>query len=80
MLYNEDSNPEEDQNQLMETENLAPAEAPVKEGMEIAAAPENNQPATPRYVRADDDSEEKNPPAEDSRVPQVRNQCQNSLI
>ena len=41
MLYNEDSNPEEDQNQLMETENLTPAEAPVKEGMGIAAAPEN---------------------------------------
>ena len=59
VLYNEDSNPEEDQNQLMETENLTPAEAPVKEGMGIAAAPENYQPATPRYIRADyDDSED----------------------
>ena len=29
--YDEDSNPEEDQNQLMETENPATAEAPVKE-------------------------------------------------
>ena len=57
VLYHEDSNPEEDQNQLMETENLAPAEAPVKEGMGIAAAPENYQPATPRYIRADNDSE-----------------------
>ena len=58
VLYNEDSNPEEDQNQLMETENLTSAEAPVKEGMGIAAAPENYQPATPRYIRADDDSED----------------------
>ena len=57
VLYHEDSNPKEDQNQLMETENLAPAEAPVKEGMGIATAPENYQPATPRYIRADDDSE-----------------------
>ena len=31
VLCEEDSNPEEDQNQLMETKNLAPAEAPVKE-------------------------------------------------
>ena len=58
VLYDEDSNPKEDQNQLMETENLTPAEAPMKEGMGIAAAPENYQPATPRYVRADDDSED----------------------
>ena len=58
VLYREDSNPEEDQNQLMETENPTPAEAPVKEGMGIAAAPENYQPATPRYIRADDDSED----------------------
>ena len=58
VLYNEDSSPEEDQNQLMETENLAPAEAPVKEGMGIAAAPEIYQPATPRYIRADNDSED----------------------
>ena len=58
VLYEEDSNPKEDQNQLMETENLAPAEAPVKEGMGIAAAPENYQPAIPRYIRADDDSED----------------------
>ena len=58
VLYKEDSNPEEDQNQLMETENLTPAKAPVKEGMGIAAAPENYQPATPRYIRADEDSED----------------------
>ena len=58
VLYEEDSNPEEDQNQLMETENLAPAKAPVKERMGIATAPENYQPATPRYIRDDDDSED----------------------
>ena len=58
VLYEEDSNPEEDQNQLMETDNLTPAEAPVKEGMGIAAAPENYPPTTPRYMRADDDSKD----------------------
>ena len=62
--YNEDSNPEEDQNQLeltlgqMETEDPTTAEAPVKEGMGIAAAPGNYQPAIPRYVRVDEDSED----------------------
>ena len=62
--YNEDSNPKEDQNQLeltpsqMEAEDLTTAEAPVKEGMGISAAPENYQPATPRYVTADEDSED----------------------
>ena len=58
VLYDEDSNPEEDQNQLMETENLATAEAPVKEGMGTAAAPENYQPAISRYIRADEYSED----------------------
>ena len=62
--YDENSSPEEDQNQLestpnqMETEDPATAEAPVKKGMGIAAAPGNYQPATPRYVRADEDSED----------------------
>ena len=42
----------------METENLLTAEAPVKEGVGIAAAPDNYQPATPRYIRADEDSED----------------------
>ena len=62
--YDEDSNPEEDQNLLeltsdqMETEDLTTAKAPVKEGMGIAAAPENYQPATPRYIRTDEDSED----------------------
>ena len=62
--YDENSNPEEDQNQLkstpdqMETEDPATAEAPVKKGMGIAAAPGNYQPATPRYVGADEDSED----------------------
>ena len=58
VLYEEDSNPKEDWSQLMETENPTPAKAPVKEGMGIAAAPENYQPATPRYIKADDDSED----------------------
>ena len=62
--YDDDSNPKEDQNQLeltpgqMETEDPATAEAPVKKGMGIAAAPGNYQPATPRYVRADEGSED----------------------
>ena len=62
--YEEDSNPEEDQNQLevtpnqMETEDPATAEAPVKKGMGIAVGPGNYQPAPPRYVRADEDSED----------------------
>ena len=58
VLYEEDSNPKEDQNRLMETENLTPAKAPVKKGMGIAAALENYQPATPRYIRANEDSED----------------------
>ena len=62
--YDKNSNPEEDQNQLestpdqMETEDPAMAEAPVKKGMGIAVGPGNYQPATPRYVRADEDSED----------------------
>ena len=61
--YDEDSNPREDQNLLeltsgqMEAEDLTTTEAPVKEGMGIAATPENYQPATPRYIRSDEDSE-----------------------
>ena len=62
--YDEDSNPEEDQNQLeltpdhIETEDLTTAEALVKKGMGIAVGPKNYQPAPPRYVRADEDSED----------------------
>ena len=62
--YDEDSNPEKDQNLLeliygqIETEDLTTAEVPVKEGMGIAAAPENYQLATPRYIRADNESED----------------------
>ena len=62
--YDEDSNPEEDQNQLeltpdqMETEDPATAESSVKKGMGIAVGPGNYQPAPPRYVRADEDSED----------------------
>ena len=65
--YDENSNPEKDQNQLestpdqMETEDPVTAEAPVKKGMGIAAAPGNYQPATPRYVRADSCGEESIP-------------------
>ena len=64
MPYEEDSNPKEDQTQQeltpsqMETEDPATAEAPVKKGMGIAAVPGNYQPATPRYVRANEDSED----------------------
>ena len=62
--YEEDSNPEEDQNQQgetpnqMEIEDPATAEAPVKKGMGIAVGPGNYQPAPPRYMRADEDSED----------------------
>ena len=61
--YEEDSNPKEDQNQQevtpdqMEIEDPATAEAPEKKGMGIAEGPKNYQPAPPRYVRADEDSE-----------------------
>ena len=54
VAYDENSNPEEDQNQLestpdqMETEDPATVEAPVKKGM----------PATPRYVRTDEDGQD----------------------
>ena len=64
MPYEEDSNPKEDQNQLevtpdqMETEDPATAEGPIKKGMGIAVGPGNYQPAPPRYMRADEDSED----------------------
>ena len=64
MPYEEDSSPKEDQNQQevtsdqMEIEDPATAEAPVKKGMGIAVGPGNYQPAPPRYVRADEDSED----------------------
>ena len=57
-LYNEDSNPKEDQNRLMETENLTPAEAPVKEGMGLQQHQKIINQPPPRYIRADDDSED----------------------
>ena len=62
MLFEEDSNPEEDQNQQevtpnqMEIEDPGTAEAPVKKGMGIAVGPGNYQPTSPRYVRANEDS------------------------
>ena len=57
--YDQNSNPEEDQNQLELTpDQMETVEAPVKKGMGVAAAPENYQPATPRYVRADENSED----------------------
>ena len=57
------SDPEEDQEQLMKTPELMEAKGPVtagtpaREGMGIHAAPDDYQPASPRYVRADEDSE-----------------------
>ena len=42
----------------VETEDLATAEAPVKKGMGITTGPGNYQPAPPRYVRANEDSED----------------------
>ena len=62
--YEEDSNPEEDQNQQevtpdqMEIEDPATAEAPVKKGMGIAVGPGEYQPTPPRYVRANEDSQD----------------------
>ena len=63
-MGDEDSDPEEDQEQLMEAPELmetkgpAIAGTPAREGMGINAAPDNYQPASPRYVRTDEDSEE----------------------
>ena len=63
-MGDEDSNPEEDQEQLMEapefmeTKGSAIVGTPAREGMGINAAPDNYQPASPRYVRTDEDSEE----------------------
>ena len=63
-MGDEDSDPEEDQEQLMEAPELmetkgpATAGTPAREGMGINAAPDKYQPASPRYVRADEDSEE----------------------
>ena len=60
----EDSNPEEDQNQQevtpdqMETEELVMVEAPAKKGMGIAVGPGEYQLASPRYVRANEDSKD----------------------
>ena len=60
----EDSNPKEDQNQQevtpdqMETEELAMVEAPAKKGTGIAVGPGEYQPAPPRYVKANEDSED----------------------
>ena len=63
-MGDEDSNPEEDQEQLMGAPELMEAKGPVtmgtpaREGMGINAAPDNYQPTSPRYVRADEDSED----------------------
>ena len=63
-IRDENSDPEEDQEQLMETPELMETKGPVtagtpaREGMGINAAPDNYQPASPRYVRADEDSED----------------------
>ena len=63
-IGDEDSDPEEDQEQLMEAPELmetkghVTAITPAREGMGINAAPDNYQPASPGYVRADEDSED----------------------
>ena len=63
-MGDEDSDPEEDQEQLMEAPELMETKGPVtagtpaREGMGINAAPDNYQPVSPRYVRADEDSED----------------------
>ena len=70
----EDSNPEEDQNQQkvtpdqMETEELATVEAPAKKGMGIAVGPGEYQPTPPRWVRADEDSEDDKDTDEDEDI------------
>ena len=70
----EDSNPEEDQNwqevtlDQMETEELATVEAPAKKGMGIAVGPGEYQPTPPRYVRADEDSEDNKDTDEDEDI------------
>ena len=70
----EDSNPEKDQNQQevtpdqMETGGPATAEAPVKEGMGITVGPGEYQPAPPRYIRADEDSEDDKNTDEDEDI------------
>ena len=63
-MGDEDSDPKEDQEQLMEalelmeTKGSAIVGIPAREGMGINVAPDNYQPASPRYVRTDEDSEE----------------------
>ena len=42
----------------MEAEEQDTTEAPVKRGMGISAAPEDYQPAPPRYIRAGENSED----------------------
>ena len=60
----EDSDPEEDQDQQrrtpeqIETKEPAMMKAPAKEGMGIIVGPGDYQPAPPRYVRANEDSED----------------------
>ena len=59
-----DSDPEEIQEQQegtleqMETDEQDTTEAPVKRGMGISAAPEDYQPALPRYIKAGENSED----------------------
>ena len=60
----EDSNPKETQEQQegtleqMETDEQDTTEALVKRGMGISAAPEDYQPAPPRYIKAGENSED----------------------
>ena len=70
----EDSNPKEDKSQQevtldqMETEELATVEAPAKKGMGIAVGPGEYQPVPPRYVRANEDSEDDKDTDEDEDI------------
>ena len=63
-MGDKDSDPEEDQEHLMEapelmkTKGSAIVGTPAREGMGINVAPDNHQPASPRYVRTDEDSKE----------------------
>ena len=70
----EDSNTEEDQDpqerapEQMETDEPAMVEAPAKEGMGIAVGPEENLPASPRYMRDGKDNADDQEMDEDEDV------------
>ena len=63
-MGDENSDPEEDQDQLMEDPELTEAKGPTiartpaREGMGINIAPDNYRQASPRYVRSDEGSDD----------------------